>query len=315
MFFNETLMSQMIEDEVVSQEDEFPKGFLQLFSCVNIENSTEGLIILLHSYLLETGFVPKDVLSDVYKCMPENWKSSGIFKIQYFHVNIPETFCWVTWIPLYDNLAVHGTFENQELEDNVYIKLKTNSYVNTKVDLIDPHFLCNIEELSRIFKDGFCYTLLALLEGNVNRKPSFGFSGLIDELKLLILKLLPVESVVSLSCVNKDFYNQTNSPYLWKLMYIRDYGQGDFDSVNEEDWKEMYKVEYLKRKNRQRFRPLPMYNPCHFPHVFPVGPNVDVDFRIDMDPALQQAFPLMRSRFRPTNWFFPGGYQFIRRFW
>nr|AII97771.1 BLTX393 [Nephila pilipes] len=57
-----------------------------------------------------------------------------------------------------------------------------------------------------------------------------------------------------------------------------------------------------------------MYNPCHFPHVYPVGPNVDVDFRLDMDPALQQAFPLMRSRFRPNN-LFPGGYEFFRRFW
>lgn len=307
-------MSPMTEDEVVSQEDAFPKGFLQLFSSAKIGNSTEGLIILLHSYLLETGFVPKDVQPDVYKCMPKNWKSSGIFKILYFHLNFPDIYCWVTWIPLYDNLAVHGTFENQELEDNVYIKLQTNSYVDAKADLTDPHFLCKTKELSRIFKDGFCYTLLAFLEGSLNHNPSFGLSGLIDELKLLILKLLPVESVVSLSCVNKDFYKLTNSSYLWKLMYKRDYGQGDLDSVSEENWKEVYKVEYMKRKNRQRFRPLPMYNPCHYPHVYPVGSNIDVDYRIDMDPALQQAFPLLRSRFRPTNWLYPG-YQFIRRFW
>ncbi|GBL76297.1 F-box only protein 7 [Araneus ventricosus] len=311
----------MTENEVVNKEDTFPKNFLQLLSQSEIQNATEGLIVLLHSCLLEVGFVPKAVKSDVYSCMPDNWKSNGIFKIQYWHPIVPDVLNWVTWIPLYGNLVIQGTVENKESENTVHVTLPAKNYINSQADISDHQTLfCKTKDLSILFKDEFCYPLLALLEESSNCKPSFGLGGLIEELKFLIMTLLPVEAVVSLSSVNKDFHNQANSTDLWRYLYARDYGPKDpvLDSSIGREWKELYKAEYLKRKNRQRLRPLPMYHPCHYPQVYPPAPNFDVDTSLFqyMDPAIQQAFPLLRTRFRPSSWLFPGGgYQYMGRFW
>ncbi|KAF8793283.1 F-box only protein 7 like protein [Argiope bruennichi] len=151
-----------------------------------------------------------------------------------------------------------------------------------------------------------------------NHKPSFGLSGLIVELKHLIMKLLPVEAVVALSAVNKEFHNLANSPYLWRFLYTRDYGSnGVLDPNTDRDWKALYKAEYLRRKHRSRLRPLPMYHPCHYPQVYPSAPNFnDPSLFQYVDPVIQQAFPHLRSRLRPSNWLFPGGgYEFLGRFW
>ncbi|CAL1284674.1 unnamed protein product [Larinioides sclopetarius] len=236
-------MNQMTDNAVINEEGTFPKNFLQLLSQTEIQNGTEGLIVLLHSYLLEVGFIPKDMKSDVYTCMPDNWKSNGIFKIQFLHPVVPDVFSWVTWIPLYGNLITQGTVESKESENTVHFTLPSKNFINSQADISDHQSLfCKTKDLCILFKDEFCYPLLALLEESANCKPCFGLSGLIDELKFLIMTYLPVEAVVSLSSVNKNFHNQANSTYLWRYLYIRDYGPKDPvpDSSTERDWKEIW---------------------------------------------------------------------------
>ncbi|GIY18279.1 f-box only protein 7 [Caerostris darwini] len=172
----------MNENKINCEETIFPNEFLQLFSATKIENVNEGLIVLLHSYLLEVGFVPKNIDSDVSSCMPKNWTDSGIFKILYSHVNSPDKLCWITWTPIYNFMNIHATVEDSDSSDFVILTLKLSTFLNTDEDVSNPQNLFhNVKDLSIIFKDKLCYSLLALLEEG---KPSFGFGGLIDELKL-----------------------------------------------------------------------------------------------------------------------------------
>lgn len=49
----------MSENEETDHEQNFPKGFLDLYSAVKIASAFDGLTLLLHSILLEVGFIPK----------------------------------------------------------------------------------------------------------------------------------------------------------------------------------------------------------------------------------------------------------------
>ncbi|GIY18277.1 f-box only protein 7 [Caerostris darwini] len=304
----------MNENKINCEETIFPNEFLQLFSATKIENVNEGLIVLLHSYLLEVGFVPKNIDSDVSSCMPKNWTDSGIFKILYSHVNSPDKLCWITWTPIYNFMNIHATVEDSDSSDFVILTLKLSTFLNTDEDVSNPQNLFhNVKDLSIIFKDKLCYSLLALLEEG---KPSFGFGGLIDELKLFILKMLPLKAVVSMSSVNKDFYDCANSSYLWKHLFRKDFGPAScfLMMIDEENWKEKYKEAYVSVRVRQRIRSIPLHHPYPYPEMMiPIPTNMEV-LRIDMDPAIQQNFPLLRSRFRQPA-FIPGGYEIYRRFW
>ncbi|KAG8174798.1 hypothetical protein JTE90_021364, partial [Oedothorax gibbosus] len=135
----------------------------------------------------------------------------------------------------------------------------------------------------------------------VNYEPAFGLNGLIEDIEISLMKLLPVEAVVSLSGVNKHFHRQANMPNLWKFLLQRDFKEVTSMHLDmEENWKEIYKVEYLKRKRQQEFRPL-VYVPSDY-FFSPRSPNHYFDPRINMDPALQMWFPQMRSRFQRSDW-------------
>ncbi|KAG8171460.1 hypothetical protein JTE90_015059, partial [Oedothorax gibbosus] len=130
-------MNLMNEIEVSNQEEDFPKGFLDLYSSVKIESPSDSFTLLLHSVLLEIGFTPNDVESDnVYQQMPENWKSHGIFKIQYYHKTVPEALCWVTCVPLHKSLAVEGSLVSQSSdENNAHKNLSIKDFVDEKEDI------------------------------------------------------------------------------------------------------------------------------------------------------------------------------------
>lgn len=49
----------MSENEETDHEQSFPKGFPDLYSAVKIASAFDGLTLLLHSILLEVGFIPK----------------------------------------------------------------------------------------------------------------------------------------------------------------------------------------------------------------------------------------------------------------
>lgn len=49
----------MSENEATDHEQNFPKGFLELYSAVKITSAFDGLTLLLHSILLEVDFIPK----------------------------------------------------------------------------------------------------------------------------------------------------------------------------------------------------------------------------------------------------------------
>ncbi|XP_035204993.1 F-box only protein 7-like [Stegodyphus dumicola] len=160
-------MNHLPEEYVIHEECTFPKDFCQLYNSANVENVSDALTVLLHAFMLEVNFVPKcndDYVSS--NSMPENWKTSGVFKIKYSHKTCPDVSCWMTCVPLYSTLVVHGAIDNTKDYGSTSTELQIGSYIQGKndIDFTKPFDLFqNIKKLSRHFKDEFCFPLLALL--------------------------------------------------------------------------------------------------------------------------------------------------------
>ncbi|XP_042906340.1 F-box only protein 7 isoform X2 [Parasteatoda tepidariorum] len=296
-------MTNYSENHGILQESTFPKGFQKLLSVANVETSLDYLNVFLHACALDVGFLPKNVdEQDVYNSMPEGWKMIGVWKFQYYHKSCPEQFCWMTCISLYSFITIHGAVESGSSQNNIYVKLKTTDYLNSNSEpKAVEDFFKNTEKLEIKFKDRFCFPLLAALQENAGCAPTFGFSAAVDEVKMYILQLLPVQNVIAMSLVNKDCNRIANSPFLWKHLLIRDFGLVDDQSVSSnENYKELYKTEFVKSKRRTRM----VFPPASPSFRIPSFPPSYIDVRRDLDPDLQQAFPYLRDRFRP-NGFFP----------
>jgi len=290
-------MSENTDKGVAPKDCTLSNGIIHLYNSAGVNNVNDAVVVLCHGFMLESGFIPQDVpAKDKYQSMPENWNTKGVFKLKYAHFCCPSYTCYMTCVPLYSNMCAHGIICDVDCSETVGIKVNVNNYLKEKKDISSLYgtFL-NIEELSRHFKDDFCLPLLNLLHETTGNNHLFGLRGLVDELKMYILQLLPVECVVSMSAVNKDFNHLANSSYLWKYLYQRDFardGVPDIDtaSSSNNNWKEMYIKKYRKRTRKADGR-LIMMPHFRLPPIFAIGPDYDTDLDIHFNPPPPEFFP------------------------
>lgn len=264
---------------------------IQLYNSINPHNVNEAITVLFHACLLESGFIPLDLSSEnKYESMPNDWNAKSVFKIKYVHYCCPSFISCMTVVPLYNNVSVLGIICDGDCSESIDIKMNLSKYVKTSKNFSNKgvfDIFCNLDEFSIFFKDNFCLPFLNLLHETVGRNRLFGFLGLFDELKVYILQFLPVECVMSMSAVNKNFHDLANSSHLWKYLFMRDFAKDGVPDINttssENNWKEMYQKEYMKRKRK----PLPrhyMFPHYRLPQIFSVGPDFDTDVGIRFDP-------------------------------
>lgn len=277
----------------------------QLYDSTKIENAVEATAIILHNFMMETGFKSS---AAVETGMPENWNRKGVCRIQYYHVRYPDVLCWMIAVPLGSIMAVHAVIDNVKLENALYTSLNINNFINKVQKFQDPfHIYKNVNELSRVFKDGFCFPLLASIQISEGYEPDFGFNGLYQDLKMEILQLLRACDLVAISGVNKELHNLANTPQLWKVLYHHDFNIDKLISAPENAdegsyWKDKYKEEYTRRKAiaYNRMLPIPDYFRHPFPRIFH-DEDDSCDLSFDFDPDVQSAFPQLRHRFPPSR--------------
>ncbi|XP_054718832.1 F-box only protein 7-like [Uloborus diversus] len=308
--------------EKLFEEKDLSKNISHLVQQTKIENASDALTVLLHGFMIETGYIPSDIdESEKYDHMPKQWMKNGVYKIRYFYKNFPQLYCWMTCIPMYNNLSIFSAIDSPQCEADTQITLNIDRYVKYSQEFSSPSTsFSNLNNLSRHFKDEFCFPLLKLLHETLGISISFGFDGLLEDLKLHILELLPVESIVSCSAVNKKFNELANSPYLWKNLYLRDFelnGIPDIPSTSQDgnEWKKAYKRQYLRRKKLSE---------PHFPvvypypmHIYPIAPDLRIDPQIDFDFPIYDAFPHLRRQLQPPFFHpgFPSTRHLFRRYW
>ncbi|XP_048212347.1 F-box only protein 7 isoform X2 [Perognathus longimembris pacificus] len=207
--------------------------------------------------------------------MPEKWKSSGVYKLQYTHPLCEGGSAALTCVPLGNLVVVNATLKiSGEIKSVKRLQLLPKSFICTEEPGENAaQVYKDLQKLSRLFKDQLVYPLLAFTRQALNLPDVFGLVVLPLELKLRIFRLLDVRSVLSLSAVCRDLLIASNDPLLWRCLYLRDFRDSTI-RVRDTDWKELYRKRHKQRKEAQRGRhvmflpsspyPMPFYpSPLH----------------------------------------------------
>ncbi|XP_003783315.1 F-box only protein 7 isoform X1 [Otolemur garnettii] len=258
-----------------SQEGQVPHSLETLYQSADCSDANDALIVLIHLLMLESGYIPQGTEAKAVS-MPEKWKSSGVYKLQYMHPLCEGGSAALTCVPLGNLIVVNAT-------------LKINNEIRSvkRLQLLPESFICKEEpgenvakiykdlpKLSRLFKDQLVYPLLAFTRQALNLPDAFGLVVLPLELKLRIFRLLDVRSVLSLSAVCRDLFIASNDPLLWRCLYLRDFRDNTV-RVRDTDWKELYRKRHKQRKEVQRRQamflphPVPFYPNPWYPRPFP----------------------------------------------
>ncbi|XP_077770854.1 F-box only protein 7 isoform X1 [Canis aureus] len=254
-----------------SVEGQVPHSLEILYQSADCSNPNDALIISIHLLMLESGYIPQGTEAKALS-MPENWKSGGVYKLQYTHPLCEGGSAALTCVPLGTLIVINAT-----------LKINTELRSVKRLQLLPESFICraepgenvakiykDLQKLSRLFKDQLVYPLLAFTRQALNLPDVFGLVVLPLELKLRIFRLLDVRSVLSLSAVCRDLLIASNDQLLWRCLYLRDFRDGTV-RARDTDWKELYRKRYKQRKEAQRARHM-MFPPSS-PHPIPFGPS------------------------------------------
>nr|XP_054325862.1 F-box only protein 7 isoform X2 [Pongo pygmaeus] len=281
-----------------SVEGQVPHSLETLYQSADCSDANDALIVLIHLLMLESGYIPQGTEAKALS-MPEKWKLSGVYKLQYMHPLCEGSSATLTCVPLGNLIVVNAT-------------LKINNEIRSvkRLQLLPESFICK-EKLALNLPDVFGLVVLPL------------------ELKLRIFRLLDVRSVLSLSAVCRDLFTASNDPLLWRFLYLRDFRDNTV-RVQDTDWKELYRKRHIQRKESPKGRfvmllpssthAIPFYpNPLH-PRPFPSSrlPPGIIGGEYDQRPTLPYVgdpinslipgpgetpsqFPPLRPRFDPIG--------------
>ncbi|XP_057412444.1 F-box only protein 7 isoform X3 [Balaenoptera acutorostrata] len=213
-----------------SVEGQVPHSLETLYQSADCSNPSDALIVSIHLLMLESGYIPQGTEAKAVS-MPENWRSGGVYKLQYTHPLCEGGSAALTCVPLGNLIVINATLKiNNEIRSVKRLQLLPESFICKEESGENvAKIYKDLQKLSRLFKDQLVYPLLAFTRQALNLPDVFGLVVLPLELKLRIFRLLDIRSVLSLSAVCRDLYIASNDQLLWRCLYLR-----DFRAVQEE---------------------------------------------------------------------------------
>ncbi|XP_050001701.1 F-box only protein 7 isoform X4 [Alexandromys fortis] len=209
------------------EDGQVPHSLETLYQSAGCSSISDALVVLVHLLMLESGYIPQGTEAKAAS-MPEKWKSSGVYKLQYTHPLCEEGAAVLTCVPLESLIIINATVKiSGGIKNAKSVQLQPRSYVcEVEPGESAAKVYKDLKKLSRLFKDQLVYPLLAFTRQVLNLPDVFGLVVLPLELKLRIFRLLDVLSVLALSAVCHDLQIASNDPLLWRCLYLRDF-RGD----------------------------------------------------------------------------------------
>ncbi|XP_013374613.1 PREDICTED: F-box only protein 7 [Chinchilla lanigera] len=258
-------------------EGQVPHSLATLYQSAGCCDASDALVVLIHLLMVESGYIPQGTEAKAAS-MPEKWRASGVYRLQYTHPLCEGSSAALTCVPLGSLTVVNATLKiNSEIKSVKRLQLLPASFICTERPGENAaEVYKGLQKLSRLFKDQLVYPLLAFTRQALNLPDVFGLAVLPLELKLRIFRLLDVRSVLSLSAVSRDLRIASNDPLLWRCLYLRDFRDGSV-RVRDTDWKELYKKRHRQRKEARRgrhavFLPTSPHPSPFYPNPFPPSP-------------------------------------------
>lgn len=273
---SEALVNRYVNEPVFVRDmtkDRVPQKLTSLFSSVTVETAYDALFIIIHRYMLESGFYCANTEE---RRMPDGWRLPSLYRVQYMHPDTGSLSCVLTMVPLTASIvAIHGSIEKSGFTCS--LQLNHNEYIRILPDMSN---LANVyakpAKLSTIFKDKIAYPLLIALQHDAGVGQKFGFMGLFYEIKHHVLSYLGAISLSRMSEVCRELYTVSRDQTLWKKLYARDFGRRyPIKSDVEPDWWKAYRDLHCNlkfaRKTEEKLAEMVM-PPAFHPYGYPQPP-------------------------------------------
>ncbi|XP_034053856.1 F-box only protein 7 isoform X2 [Gymnodraco acuticeps] len=232
----------------------------------------DAVMVAAHLLMLETGFLPQDCAKGQ---MPAGWRSPSVYKLQYSHPLCENSRVMVLAVTMGPELVINATLKVGEKVDTVpKLCVKPDGFLTPQWRESAAAAFKDLSKLSRLFKDQISYPLIAAARAAMSLPVVFGLAALPPELLLRVLRLLNVQSVLSVSSTCKHLNICCQDASLWRHLVHRDHTVRD--ASRDTDWKEFYRKHYKQRRERlwrhNHPRLLPHPHPMH-PHPHPMHPH------------------------------------------
>uniref|UniRef100_UPI003AAD70C0 F-box only protein 7 n=1 Tax=Centroberyx gerrardi TaxID=166262 RepID=UPI003AAD70C0 len=262
-----------------AEEGQAPLSLELLYHGAQSRSPSDTLMVAVNCLMLETGFTPQGSEMKPGE-MPSGWRAAGgLYKLHYTHPLCDNSLAMVVAVTMGPMLVINGILKMNETADPVRkLSLNPSSYVTDEFqgESAAAAFK-DLSKLSRIFKDQLAYPLIAAAREAMALPAVFGLGALPPELLLRVLRLLDVQSLVTLSSVSRHFHSTTADSTLWRHLYHRDFR--DPSRSRDTDWKELYKRKYKIRIDCRR-----MSRPYLVPPIYPIPSNPFNPFNPDPFP-------------------------------
>lgn len=226
------------------------------------QSISEGLSLVLHSLMLETGFQvyyaeksdgsinATDSTSVEISCLlPPSWRQFGCCRFSYTHQRCNQShICHLACVPLGSVISVTGIVGGENRE-SFSLQFSPEEYVTQWKETLS---LCNTAKLSRIFKDTVAHPMFYSLKESSGLPPSHGLLALAVETQLKILSYLDLRSLLNVSEVCHTLHGLSQDETLWRLLCLADLKLKDKSQKNCSTWKQAYQKQYKEDLDRRK---------------------------------------------------------------
>ncbi|KAJ8778911.1 hypothetical protein J1605_013145 [Eschrichtius robustus] len=170
-----------------SVEGQVPHSLETLYQSADCSNPSDALIVSIHLLVLASGYIPQGTEAKAVSTL-ENWRSGGVYKLQYTHPLCEGGSAAVTCVPLGNLIVINATLKiNNEIRSVKRLQLLPESFIckQESGENVAKSYK-DLQKLSRLFKDQLVYPLLAFTRQALNLPDVFGLVVLPLELKLRI---------------------------------------------------------------------------------------------------------------------------------
>ncbi|GFN89296.1 F-box only protein 7 [Plakobranchus ocellatus] len=252
---SESQVNRFLLEPLVVREStatQVPALLEQLYLSATCGCAADAVWVVVHTLMLETGFIPQQV-SDLTQ-IPTGWKQSGYYKCAYeLHFSGKEPGkCSIAGVPMASSLIVHGLTSTDESFKTEHLQLKPADFVTGLSDNV-PEVYVALDRLSSQVKDTICLPLENELATAAGLPGGQGFTSLPYEIKVRILSFLDAVTLCHVAQTGTNLSILAKEKSVWRRLYIRDFGKPENSTLNR-DWYELYKEEFLRRREADQRR-------------------------------------------------------------
>nr|XP_002131061.1 F-box only protein 7 [Ciona intestinalis] len=246
----------LLQDYKAGQQ--LPDYLQQLYSLESVKTDFHAICLILHSFMLESGFILQGLNTQLPPDL-ENALKSFVVNLEYKHPAGNDLHFSMTCNPLGQFVLVNGLVRpcsNTE-EQVLTLQVKSTDFVkkfNADSKPSDSsQVFKDLTKLAHSFKENVAYRAIDNMRAELQLPPIHGMLSLFPELLLRILSHLDVGSLCAVSQTCRILCDVAKDDNLWRSLLIK-----DFNAVPREmqgtSWKEVYMQRYKRKQQRQQER-------------------------------------------------------------